>query len=239
MKVAVILTGCSYGMRKDTRLLQTDWNQAKYSIKRNVIDCFIEQGHEVSVYLTTYVTDQVPAELINFYKPKKTVLLQFEGSQQRTTYLESMRQLLNEDVDLIVSTRFDIAFSNPITQFNINYNKFNFQSKLKNLRYWVDHQFVDDNIFIFPKKYLQNFIDTVQYIMAEWHFDVGFHPSYNYMVKFIGQENVNFLVEGLHCVGDNYELKRVCYCPLAKENCDCWLDSFKRTWAERNEEVSV
>jgi hypothetical protein len=227
-KVAIVLTGCSYGMRNDTRTLKTDWNQSKHLIKSQVIDCFVNQGHEVDIYLTTYFSDETQ-NLIDFYKPKKVTLLNFVGSQQRATYISSMNALLNENVDIIVATRFDIAFNNPVSTLNIDFDKFNFLARLDKLRYWEDAKYVDDNLFVFPKKHLQNFINALQEISIYHHPDAALHPLYLPMCNLIGEQNVHFMLDAKSTAisGDYYNLVRVCYCPKLKEQCDCWLDAFR------------
>lgn len=227
-KIGIVLNGCSYGIRNDSRTLKTDWNQSKDFIKSQVIDPFINQGHEVSIYLTTYFSDEVQ-NIINFYNPKKVTLLNFVGSQQRVTYINSMNALLCEDLDFIVSTRFDISFNHPVNLFNMDFNKFNFLARLDKLRYWEETKFVDDNLFAFNKTYLTYFIDALKKICAVYHPEVSLHPLYLPMVELVGEQNINFMVDdkSTATTGKYYNLIRTCYCSKLKQYCDCWLDAFK------------
>lgn len=226
-KIAILLTGFSYGMRNDTRTVKTDWNQAKHEVKSQVIDCFVSQGHDVSVYLTTYHSEQVE-QIVNFYNPKGTLILPFEGSEQRATYIQSLKQMITEDVDVIVSTRFDIAFKQPVTSLNLDFEKFNFFARTDKLRYWVDSRFIDDVIFVFPKRYLPYLIETVEELIAYNNHGEHLHPTYNRILPKIGESNTNFMVEEYNVAtsGKYYELLRRCHCDLNVEFCYCWKDLF-------------
>ncbi len=203
-KIAILLTGVSYGMRTETRVVNTDWNLAKQSIKQNIIEPFISLGHDVNVYMTTYVHDQL-LDMINFYNPKKVLLLRYQGSHQRITYMQSLMQLLSEDVDFIVATRFDIKFLQTLTSYPINYEKFNFTFRQIG-DWWDNHEYVDDNLFIFPKKFLVPLINAIN----EFHINPymgrrnsDLHPVYKYLNQLIGLDDINFLMEGKHASHDN------------------------------------
>jgi hypothetical protein len=203
-KIAIVLTGVSRGMRNATRVVNTDWNLSKNSIKEKLIQPFIDDGNDVKVYLTTYFSDQVQS-IIDFYSPQKLLLLNYEQSHQRTTYIQSLAQLLPEDIDYVVATRFDISFNRAVNSYPIEWGKVNFTFRQVG-EWWKDHQYVDDNLFIFPKKFLLPFINAIN----EFHVNPymgrrnpDLHPIYRYLVPIVGEDNTHFMMEGLHASHDN------------------------------------
>lgn len=201
MKIGVNLVGISH------KEPSVNWINTKYKIAKNFINCW--QGHDVFVYNTTYGNPTIP-ELINFYKPKKYTILSYHNSDQRLTYLFSLLQLLNEDIDLIVSSRFDIDFFRELTTYPIKLDKFNFLFKEEN--HWDSHQFVTDNLFIFPKKFLIHAIETVRKLYFEPYRDCcsDLHPMYRIIKEFIGDDNISFLSPNCENSASNshYKLNR-------------------------------
>ena len=156
MKIGILLTGVSYGYNVGHEKADRDWNLTKDNLKTNLIDCF-KDTDDVSVYLTTYKhpTNQ---EVFDFYQPKKLLLLDYEGSRQRTTYAQGLRNVLDEDLDFIIIGRFDIIFKQKITDLNIDFNKFNFIFR-EIEPHWTKDKFVSDTFFAFPKKFLLFFME--------------------------------------------------------------------------------
>jgi hypothetical protein len=155
MKVAINLVGISSGNRN------RDWRNQKENIKLNLIDV-LSKENSVDIYLTTYPNNTIE-DLIKFYNPKKVNILPYENSDQRLTYISSLEQLLEEDIDVVVSTRFDIVFKKSYDTFeNIDYSKVNFLFMENG--WWEKHNYVCDNFFIFPKKFLKEFITGIRKI---------------------------------------------------------------------------
>lgn len=203
MKIAINLTGIIYGLNVGQRKTNVDWHLSRDFITEMVISPFKELNHDVDVYLTTYATSSID-ELIKYYAPKELQVLKFEGSHQKITYLKSLEKLLNVDVDFIVSTRFDIAFNKKLTEYPINYNKFNFLVREYGA-WWETHNYVNDALFMFPKKYLTQFIDAIrEEHITPYHArnnppQPDLHTSYRYLVPKIGIESINFLSDDLDC----------------------------------------
>jgi hypothetical protein len=197
MKIAILLTGLT-----DTRVGQKgrDWRLSRDLTKEKVIDCF--SNHEVSVYLTTYNSTHLH-EIIDFYNPKKTLILPFDGSHQRTTYYQSLMQLVTEDVDFIISTRFDIDFGSKISEYPYDWEQFNFLFREVD-PWWTDYKFAGDVFYAFPKKFLSAFIDSVKREHeAPFRIYGDLHAVYRHVENLIGEQNINFIFSGTHNSNNN------------------------------------
>lgn len=205
MKIAVALIGASYNNNVGPNGFNRDWNLSKDSIKNNIINP-LKQFGDVSVYVTTYDHDQVE-DIEKFYDVKDTLLIPYDNSHQRITYYNALQRLHHVDVDFIIATRFDINFFGPVSLFNFNFDKINFIFK-DTEPHWSNTRYVGDCFFGIPKKYLSVFVDSIMWAHDNnaWYM----HPIYNYIVQHIGEDNVNFLVDGNHPSNENqiYELKR-------------------------------
>lgn len=151
MNIGINIVGISSGNRA------RNWLDTFNSIKENIIGCWGD--HSINTYITTYEHSSI-SQLLDYYKPKKYLLLPFEDSDQRLTYKKSLELLQDQDLDFIISTRFDIDFFKPVSLLSFDFNKFNvlfpenYQKK----------EFVCDNFFAFPKEHLPSFIESVQYM---------------------------------------------------------------------------
>lgn len=172
---------------------ERDWNIAKEYIKTKVIDCW--EGHEVKTYLFSYINHDTQ-DMVDYYKPTKANFIEFEGSHQQTTYLQSLEQLVDEDLDFIISTRFDINFKQPIINYPIDFNKSNFLFKESD-GWWYMHKFTCDNLFMFPKSHLQNWIQAIKDLRVNPpRINPDLHGLCKFVVDLVGEENINFLVDG-------------------------------------------
>jgi hypothetical protein len=202
MKLGILLAGSSYGKKVGNNQFDRDWNLSKDNIKSNLIDCF--PNDDVSVYLATY---QHPSnsDLIEFYQPKKTLLLDYEGSHQRMTYARGLNELMDEDLDFIISSRFDIKFNNKVATYNFDFGKVNFLFR-DTKPHWTNTKYVGDCLHGIPKKYLKLFIES---ILREHSYGAWFmHGLYNRMASVVGVSELHFLFDGNHNSHDNvfYEL---------------------------------
>jgi hypothetical protein len=196
MRIAIALTGVSQGQGVGTAGADRNWTLTKDSVKANVIDCF-RDTNTVSTYLTTYSHSTIN-ELVEFYKPNKTVMIPYEGSHPRITRLHGMTELLYEDVDFIILTRFDINFYHPINTYNWDYNKFNFVFR-EIEPYWSLNLFVGDCLFGFPKRYLTTFIESIRREhSAPYRNQPDLHPVYRHVSDFISNNEINFLHQGCY-----------------------------------------
>jgi hypothetical protein len=194
MRIGIVLRGVSYGKSANGNV---DWRIVKDNIKEFLIDSF--PGHEVLVYFTTYNNETLD-ELIDFYNPRKTLLLPSEGSHQRITLLESCQFIQNEPLDFIINTRFDIRWFQKVGQLNLDVNKFNFLYKEVEPE-WTNNRFVSDIIFGFPRPFLEHFMQAIvnehqrpsrPYPMTD------FHNSYVRMVEVLGDDKIHFIHDAPH-----------------------------------------
>jgi len=188
VKIGIGLVGLSSGFRN------RDWRRTKDEIKNKVINCW--SGHEVNLYLST---EDITQELLDFYNPKKyvdTKLVPFIHTEFRILnkliYLVNVME--NEDLDLVIITRFDIIFFNSLSSLNIDYNKFNFLFREKN-HFYDGRGFTCDNLYVFPKHMLstfkESFLDPTNPTNKGHFHDQVYLP----LKKRIGEENIHFIDE--------------------------------------------
>lgn len=187
MKIAIVFTGISYGHGRD-------FKHCFNNIKHNIIKP-IQSSNDTSIYITTYKSEVVE-ELNDYYSPKKSLFLEFKDSHQVLTYKKSIEQLIDEDIDFIICTRFDIHFKKKISDINIDYTKFNVLFKeLGHWKWWSKNKFTSDNLFAFPKKYLSSFINVLDDIYrrpARANCNDLHHVFYR-MRKIIGKKNTHII----------------------------------------------
>jgi hypothetical protein len=198
MRVAINLCGISYGDRG------RDWRRGYENINKNLIYTF----ENPNIYITTY-HNETQEELIDKYKPKKHQLIQYSNSDLRTTYKKSLESMIEEDIDLIVSTRFDILFNDSISNYNIDPEKFNFFFREKG--WWDNHRYTADPQYfsVFPKKYSLPLIESVQDVYEKPHrLDCpDLHPTYSRLAPKIGEENIHFIYDVEALSHDNEYVK--------------------------------
>jgi len=208
MKVGILLNGISHGTGRI-------FNDCYENILDTVINPF-KIDNDVEVFLSTYTSEFI-GEVIKTYSPKKHKAMPIAGSDPITTYIRGLRLLTKEDVDVIISSRFDIHFNMNVVDLDIDYDKINFLFKEKD---WHKdpYYFVTDNLFVFPKKYLNDFIDGIIKLLTDPP-RVGcrdMHGIYKNMMDLVGEDNLNIISDVEELSHDNtfYYLKR----PRTHEN---------------------
>lgn len=172
---------------------ERDWQLGKDYILSKVINCWEE--HDVKTYLFSYENYDTN-DIVEFYKPKKYKFIPFEGSHQQLTFLQSLENLLDEDLDIIISTRFDINFKQNLSKYNIDFDKSNFLFRESD-GWWPIHKFTCDNLFVIPKKHLTSWIQSVKNLRENPpRPNPDLHGLCKYLIELIGEENINFLVDG-------------------------------------------
>ena len=185
MKIGLNLVGKSYLPDE-----KKDWRVSIDNIIDSIINVYKDQ-HLVEVYICTYETETTK-QLIEQYNPKKVCLLGLDTSDQRLTYIKSLKELLNEDLDIIISTRFDIFFYKPFNELNVDFTKVNFLFREQG--WWNSHKFTTDNIFIIPKTFLPQFIESIQDAYDKPVRGCSdLHPVYSFLLPKIGEENVHII----------------------------------------------
>ena len=201
MKIGLNIVGISYN--KETK---KDWKDS--NIKQTLIEC-LNQKYEVETYITTYMHNEL-LELIKHYDSKITTIIKSDKSEQILTYIKSLKQLVNEDLDVIISTRFDIFFNQNFDELNFDFFKFNFL--FKETDWWDNYKFTTDNFYIFPKEYLQNFIECIEelYKTPPRNNCKDMHGMYNFISKKISEDNIHFISDNhmISNVNEFYKLTR-------------------------------
>jgi hypothetical protein len=126
------------------------------------------------------------------------------------TYITSLLRLLNQDLDLVISTRFDINFlKNPFKEYEYDFTKFNFL--------WREPEYthlpiVNDTFVVFPHSMLMNVIDSISEMESNppYGVNVAMHNWYLPMVNQVGEENVQWVCDEFRNAINNdlYKLMR-------------------------------
>jgi hypothetical protein len=203
MKIGINLVGVSYndGMVGRYR----NYEDAIDGFMSNVVTPLKEEGHEISFYLFTYDSPK-KEDIVKIYNPKKSTFLdpnynklgggdKLENGMKTisATYINSLYELENEDLDLVISTRFDISFNkNPFKEYQYDFNKCNYL--------WREPEFtnvpiVSDTFIVFPHLMTSNLIDAI--IEMETHpphgVGVAMHNIYIPMCNQVGEDKVKIV----------------------------------------------
>lgn len=226
MKIAINIVGvsgdgtlvCSHPTTGASSFKERDWNIQKEVIMSQIVNCW--EGHEISIYITTYNHSDID-NMMEFYKPKKSKILDYVGSNMLLTYIESLKQLLDEDVDFIISVRPDLFLFKKLSEYPIQFDKFNIFHKQASLweheteyadydtarKLWERHIFptyhlVNDGLFLCPKSMLPQFIDAVENLYKDKHFPgriwCTLHNLWIHLRKFLSPEEIHYLIPGEH-----------------------------------------
>jgi hypothetical protein len=200
MKIGINLVGISYN-----QILGKKPRNYKDSIDgfyKNVVNPLKQDGHDVVFYLFTHDNPQ-KENIIKDYMPIKYTFLdenlnKLEGGDvfenvmkiQSLVYINSLQQILNEELDLVISTRFDMNFyKNPFKEYQYDFTKCSFL--------WREPEFmhlplVNDTFIVFPHNMTQNLINAI-IEMENNPISIGLHNIYLPMIKQLGNEKVCWL----------------------------------------------
>ena len=204
MKIGINLVGVSYNDGIFGRY--RNYKDAINEFFAHIINPLKEEGHEISFYLCTYDNIKIK-ELEKDYQPKNLVIApssynQLGGGDKvgnfkaiSSIYIVSLEQIRNQDLDLVISTRFDIKFlKNPFKEYNFDFTKFNFL--------WREPEFthlpiVNDTFVVFPYNMLGNVIDSIHEIELNppQNINVAMHNWYLPMVNQVGSDKVQWVEE--------------------------------------------
>jgi hypothetical protein len=204
LKIGINLVGVSYNDGIFGRY--RNYKDAINEFFAHIINPLKEEGHEISFYLCTYDNIKIK-ELEKDYQPKNLVIApssynQLGGGDKvgnfkaiSSIYIVSLEQIRNQDLDLVISTRFDIKFlKNPFKEYNFDFTKFNFL--------WREPEFthlpiVNDTFVVFPYNMLGNVIDSIHEIELNppQNINVAMHNWYLPMVNQVGSDKVQWVEE--------------------------------------------
>ena len=205
MKIGINLVGVSYNDGTIGRY--RNYEDALEGFMTNIVNPLIEDGHEVFSYLFTYDSSK-KENILKAYTPVKSTFIDpvynIMGGGDRlpsgmktisATYMNSLLRLLNEDLDLVISTRFDINFlKNPFKEYQYDFTKFNFL--------WREPEYthlpiVNDTFVVFPYSMLMNVIDSISEMESNppYGVNVAMHNWYLPMVNQVGEDKVQWVCD--------------------------------------------
>jgi hypothetical protein len=202
MKIGINLVGVSYNDGISSRY--RNYKDAINEFFEHIINPLKEENHEISFYLCTYDNVKIK-ELEKDYQPKEFVIAPSiynhlgggdkMGSYKAISslYIASLGHLQNEDLDLIISTRFDIKFlKNPFKEYNFDFNKFNFLWREPE---YTNLPIVNDTFVVFPYNMLDKVIDSIHEIETNppHGVNIAMHNWYLPMCNQVGSENVQWV----------------------------------------------
>jgi hypothetical protein len=221
MKIGVNLVGVSYNNGASGRY--RNYEDAVHGFMKNVVDPLKEEGHDIKYYIYSY--DNVKRnDILNTYQP--TIKHEFINPIHNTigggdrvsngykaissTYIGSLEQLKNEDLDFIISTRFDINFfKNPFKEYPFDFTKFNFLWREPE---FIDLPIVNDTFIVFPYSMLDNVIESIKEMETNppHGVSIAMHNWYLPMVNQVGEGNVKWVCDKFVKAIDNdlYKLMR-------------------------------
>ena len=211
MKLGINLVGISHLIHKERHPVSRTYKTSTDNFYNELYNP-LSKKFDVKIYLTTYITEETQ-NIVNAYKPQKALFLDYKNSHQILTYIQSLDLMMNENLDYIMMTRFDISFfPGQLKALDIKLDKFNFLCK--ELKYWDNYNFVNDCFMIFPGKYLKQYRRSCVELFNSPPRPglTDMHGVYKFVNKEIGSENINFMTGEEHYVSncnDIYELKRV------------------------------
>lgn len=190
MKIGINLVGLSHHRMNGEHSYKSGYK----NLFRNVIEP-LRKDHKVDIYLYTYDSPEKD-NIITTYNPKKYT---FKGiSNAFETYIKSLEELVTEDLDFIIVTRFDLDIMVPIS---FDFLKFNFL--FKEIDYWEVDKLTTDTFYAFPKHMLKDFILALNesYTNPKGYFCPGlFHCLHSYLKESIDESNFHYIDEELTTV---------------------------------------
>ena len=221
MKIGINLVGVSYNDGTIGRY--RNYEDAIAGFMTNIINPLKNEGHSIQYYIFSY--DNIKRnEILNAYQP--VIKSEFIHPTYNTlgggdklsngfkaisaAYINSLQQLKNENLDLIISTRFDINFfKNPLKEYPYDFNKFNFlwrEPHLHNL------PLVNDTFVVFPYSMLDSVIESIKEMEFNppQKLNIAMHNWYLPMINQVGEENVQWVCDDFVNAIDNnlYKLMR-------------------------------
>jgi hypothetical protein len=204
MKIGINLVGVSYNDGQIGRY--RNYEDAVHGFMKNVVDPLKDEGHDIKYYIYSY--DNVKRnDILNTYQP--TIKHEFINPIHNTigggdrvsngykaissTYIGSLEQLKNEDLDLIISTRFDINFfKNPFKEYPFDFTKFNFLWREPLME---DLPLVNDVFFTFPYKFINHIVDSFLECELNPHNNIriALHNIYNPLLKRIDKNEISWV----------------------------------------------
>jgi len=149
----------------------------------------------IDIYIHTYsVNDYEDKKLLSIFSNYNLKKYNFEKeiSKKISYSIIKSLELVDEDYDLIINTRFDVSFIKYLNNWSINYNNINLAFKdLEEM--WIKQKKVSDLIYIFPKKYNNILISALK--KSENYYPHG-PGHFIYKDLNINENEINFMIDG-------------------------------------------
>jgi hypothetical protein len=151
MNIGISFVGVSFGEGRN-------YKHCFSNLESYLINPF-KQHHNVNTFITSY-NSEFNDDIISLFNPTKHQFNDFGNSHQVLTYIKSLEQLRGQDLDFVISTRFDIHYHKDLSLIGLDFNKFN--ALFKENGWWDSMHFTTDNFFAFPYSMLEVFIDVLK-----------------------------------------------------------------------------
>jgi hypothetical protein len=198
MKIGISLAGVSYDDGSVYR--HRNYEDSINQFYKYIINPLSEQGHDVKIYIYTYDTLKTN-DVLESYKPisKSQFINQNEQilitgtTVQGHNLINGLRDMVGEDLDLVIKSRFDIQFfKNPFEVYNWDFEKINF---LWREPYREDLPLLNDTFFTFPYSMLESVIQGILDCELNPYDNckVALHNLYRPLINLVGENNVIWL----------------------------------------------
>lgn len=158
----------------------------------------------IDIYLHTYsVNDYEDNKFLSLFLNHnlKKYIIEKEKNKKISYSIINSLNLVDENYDLIINTRFDVYFIKPLNDWSINYNNINLAFKdIKD--FWVKQKKVSNLIYIFPKKYTNILIFALTKSQDYCARGPG-HFIYKHLN--INKNEINFMIDG--CFSSNTDIQ--------------------------------
>lgn len=205
MRIGINLVGVSYNDGTIGRY--RNYEDALEGFMTNVVNPLKEAGHDIFFYVFTYDSPK-REDILKTYNPVKSTFLDpnynkmgggdvIENQMKiiSLTYINALNELVDENLDLVISTRFDINFfKNPFKEYQYDFNKCNFLWREPE---YTELPIVNDTFIVFPHNMTNNLINAIIHMETNPPFGVGvaMHNIYLPMVEQVGKENVQWVCD--------------------------------------------
>jgi hypothetical protein len=173
MKLALLLFGISLEINKHWQYgtsYSVDYNNSYENYQKYIYEYFKNKGYDIDVYISTNILpENYKEDLFNKYKPVKCNFIETIEDDRHLSKNIKIDDVVNlcinegREYDLILITRFDLLFKKDFANSNIQFDKFNIVSILENPDY------ICDNFYLFPYKYLSNFSNIIKKDIRKSH----------------------------------------------------------------------
>lgn len=196
MKIAILFNGISFCLDK------MDFRNNIDNIVKNLIEPLKNTGNIIDIYYTTYTHDFIHL-LEHTLEPISKCILPFNrmhntnNSRVLELYLSTLN-LIHNDYDYIIMTKFDINLNKSILEIDFNKEKINFLCKDNSFNKNEKNIIYNDDTFItVPRRYIQLFINVVKNLIQSNKLSCQ-NLLYDSLFKLGIKNEINFIYNETH-----------------------------------------